>query len=71
MEHALKLLKLKLEHGTLDENTFYCIEDTFLCTLHMEDRLGLISISLFFLEGNRNGDNWTLFDTPGIVLTGH
>ena len=71
MEHELKLIELKLEHGTSYENNFSCIEDELPCTLHIENRLGFTSMSLIFLECHRNCDNGTLFDALGRGLTGH
>ena len=59
IEYELKLLKLKLEHGTLDENSFYCTEDALSYTLHMEKMLCLSLLDLLFVEGCGNCDNGT------------
>ena len=70
MEHELKVLKLKLEHGNLDDNYFCWVEDALPCTLHMENRLGFSSLNLLFLEGHGNYDNRSLFDAPFRGLPG-
>ena len=62
MEHELTVLKLKLENGTLDENSFYCVEDALPWSLHVENRLGLSSQNLLLLEGYGNCDNGSYFD---------
>ena len=57
MEEELVLHRKKLEHRNVDENAFYCIEDELLCTLHIENRIGLATMNLLFLESHGNCDN--------------
>lgn len=68
MEKELILCRKKLEHGTVNENAFYCAEDALPCTLHMENRVGLATMNLLFVEGYGNCDNGLLCNAPGRGL---
>ena len=70
IECELKIIKLKLEHCKLDENAFYCTEDTLPCTLHIENRIGSIILNLLFLEGKGNCDNGSIFSSSSQTVTG-
>ena len=65
----VKVIKLKLKHSTLDKNTFYCVEDALLCTLHIENRTWLTTLNLLFLEGKGNCDNGWIFSSLSQKVT--
>ena len=58
----MKSYKKKLEHSTLDENSFYFIKKSLPWSLRIENRLGSSTVSFLFLEGQDNCDNVTLCD---------
>ena len=65
----VKVIKLKLKHSTLDKNTFYCVEDALLCTLHIENQIGLITLKLLLLEGKGNCNNGLIFNSSSQRVT--
>lgn len=70
MEDELREHKRKLEHVTLDESAFYCVQGALPCTLHIENRVGLSIMNLLFLEGHSNCHKVSLHDALGRGLPG-
>ena len=59
----VKIIKLKLKHSTLDNKVFYCVEDTLLFILYIENRIWLIILHLVFVEGTGNCNNGSVFSS--------